>query len=170
MQRHNQKSRGPAAAALAGAAALALLGAPSAPGRAADSAVDQGHDVFMNSGCFACHGQMGYGGIGPRFRDDPFLGFADYVIGQILIGRNVMPSFAERLSDAQIAAVASYVRNSWGNSFGEVQAQEVAQIRKALQAEQEQVGSSSAPHLAPPQSVHPAVNPPPKNEPPAAKQ
>jgi mono/diheme cytochrome c family protein len=168
MQRHRKKRRAPAGTLLAGA--LLSLGTTAAPGRAADNAVTQGQQIFMESGCFACHGQMGYGGIGPQFREDPFLGFSDYVVGQILIGRSVMPPFAERLSDEQIAAVASYIRNSWGNNFGDVKPQEVAEVRKTLQAEQAQLGSSSVPRMAPPQVVHPAVNPPPKNEPPAAKQ
>ena len=29
-----------------------------------------------------------------------------------------MPSFGYRLSDRQLAAVVTYIRNSWGNSWG----------------------------------------------------
>ena len=51
----------------------------------------------------------------PRFRNDKLLAADQYVIGQILIGRGIMPAFAHKLNDEQIAAVATYVRNSWGN-------------------------------------------------------
>jgi mono/diheme cytochrome c family protein len=43
-----------------------------------------------------------------------------------------MPSFAWKLDDQQIADVATYVRNSWGNSAPAVSAQSVAEMRKAL--------------------------------------
>ena len=46
----------------------------------------------MQSGCFACHGELGYGGAGPRFRNDKLLAADQYVIGQILIGRGIMPA------------------------------------------------------------------------------
>jgi len=40
-----------------------------------------------------------------------------------------MPSFGWKLSDAQVAAVATYVRNSWGNSAPVVSASEVGKLR-----------------------------------------
>jgi mono/diheme cytochrome c family protein len=93
-----------------------------------------GEKVFMQSGCFACHGQLGYGGAGPRFRGDKLLSADQYVVGQILLGRGIMPSFADRLNDDEIAAVATYIRNSWGNNFGPVTPDQVAEIRKSLQS------------------------------------
>jgi len=97
---------------------------PDTPGAAS------GQHVYMAARCFACHGQMGYGGVGPRFRQNRFVGMGDYVVGQILVGRGVMPSFEKTLNDQEIAAVATYIRNSWGNSFGPVKATEVAQVRQ----------------------------------------
>ena len=93
-----------------------------------------GSQTYMQSGCFVCHGQMGEGGAGPRLRGDPFLSITDYVVAQILLGRGIMPSFGQKLDDQQIAAVASYIRTSWGNKYGEVKPQEVAQIRKKLES------------------------------------
>ncbi len=84
----------------------------------------------MRAGCFACHGEMGYGGAGPRFRNDKLLAADDYVVGQILLGRGIMPSFAHKLDDHQIAAVATYIRTSWGNDFGPVSVDQVAKARK----------------------------------------
>jgi mono/diheme cytochrome c family protein len=93
-----------------------------------------GPQTYMRSGCFVCHGQMGEGGAGPRLRGDPFLSISDYVVAQILLGRGIMPSFGQTLNDQQIAAVASYIRTSWGNNYGDVKPQEVAQIRKKLES------------------------------------
>jgi mono/diheme cytochrome c family protein len=97
-------------------------------------APNPGMQVFKSSGCFVCHSEMGSGGAGPGFRGDPFLAISDYVVAQILLGRTIMPAYGEALSDAQIAAVASYIRNSWGNQFGNVEPQQVAQLRKKFEA------------------------------------
>jgi mono/diheme cytochrome c family protein len=43
-----------------------------------------------------------------------------------------MPSFAWKLSDQEVADVATYVRNSWGNRAPPVDAHEVAKVRSAL--------------------------------------
>ena len=93
---------------------------------------DAGRHVFMQARCFACHGEYGYGGVGPRFRENRFLGMSDYVVGQILLGRGIMPSFAKALDNDQIAQVASYIRNSWGNRFGPIKAGEVAKVRQEI--------------------------------------
>jgi mono/diheme cytochrome c family protein len=98
------------------------------------SAPNQGLQVFKTSGCFVCHGEMGTGGAGPAFRGDPFLAISDYVVAQILLGRTIMPAYGEALNDGQIAAVASYIRNSWGNRFGNIEPQQVAQLRKKFAA------------------------------------
>lgn len=46
-----------------------------------------------------------------------------------------MPSYAWKLSDQQIAAVASYVRQSWGNKAGTVERSEVSEVRSKVEAE-----------------------------------
>jgi mono/diheme cytochrome c family protein len=43
-----------------------------------------------------------------------------------------MPSYAWKLNDAQIAAVATYVRNSWGNAAPAVTAGDVAKLRRKV--------------------------------------
>jgi len=43
-----------------------------------------------------------------------------------------MPSFAWKLSDEQVAAVATYLRNSWGNAAKPVSADDVADKRALL--------------------------------------
>lgn len=105
---------------------------------------ESGEKIFMQNNCFVCHGQQGYGGIGPSFRNDPFLLLTEYVACQILLGRGVMPPFGAKLNDNQIAAVASYVRNSWGNHFGDVKPDEVAQVRQMVDAFKRQVANPSS--------------------------
>ena len=43
-----------------------------------------------------------------------------------------MPPFAQDLNDAQVAAVATYIRNAWGNGAAPVTPQQVNQLRSAL--------------------------------------
>ena len=43
-----------------------------------------------------------------------------------------MPSFAWKFSDAQVADILTYVRNSWGNAAPPVTADIVAKIRAKL--------------------------------------
>jgi mono/diheme cytochrome c family protein len=41
-----------------------------------------------------------------------------------------MPPFGQSLTDAQIAAIASFVRGAWGNSAPAVTALQVQQLRE----------------------------------------
>jgi mono/diheme cytochrome c family protein len=52
------------------------------------------------------------------------------LVNQIFFGNaeRGMPGFVQ-LNDAQIAAIATHVRNSWGNAHGPVAADEVAGYR-----------------------------------------
>jgi mono/diheme cytochrome c family protein len=45
-----------------------------------------------------------------------------------------MPSYAWQLTDAQVAAVATYVRNSWGHATGAVPEPAVKRLRKSSQS------------------------------------
>lgn len=114
-----------------------------------------GAQVYKQARCYACHGEQGFGGVGPSFRQDHFLAIPDYIIAQILIGRSIMPSFADTLSDEQIAAVATYIRNSWGNRFGDVKAEQVASTRKELSS----LKMPQPPHVSAAESNQPAGAP-----------
>lgn len=83
-----------------------------------------GQQVYQNN-CARCHGQEGEGGTGPALAGNQQLQNAQYILDQIRNGGGGMPAFGDQLSDQQINAVASYIRTSWGNSFGEVGAQQV---------------------------------------------
>jgi mono/diheme cytochrome c family protein len=95
----------------------------------------EGERVFVDAGCAVCHGLIGHGGVGPALLGDKFLAMGNYVAAQILLGRGEMPGFADRLSNDEIAAVASYIRDSWGNHFGQISAKEVDQQRGKLKSE-----------------------------------
>ena len=109
----------------------------------------------LYSQCAACHGAQGGGGSGPALAGDQHLKKAPFVINQILHGGGGMPAF-NSLSNAEIAAVASYIRSSFGNDYGNVDAKQVAAARGGSQGQagSQQAGSqgtSDAPSASPAQ-------------------
>lgn len=117
---------------LAAITCLVMLGA-QADAQSANTSRPQGERIYVDQGCAVCHGLIGHGGVGPALMGDKFLALGDYVSGQILLGRDQMPGFGDDLSNDQIAAVASYIRNSWGNQFGTISPQDVQQARTKTQ-------------------------------------
>ncbi|WP_457630682.1 c-type cytochrome [Oceanithermus sp.] len=100
---------------------------PSAAGQAADGA------AIYAENCASCHGQEG-GGLGevfPALAGNEALADGERVVRVIVHGvpGTSMPAFGDKLSDEEVAAVASYIRNSWGNSYGPVTAGEVSAAR-----------------------------------------
>ncbi len=107
-----------------------------------------GKAVYIDN-CSACHRSNGEGtpGTFPALKGDSAVQGADptTVIRLILDGVRAvatdahptplsMPSFAWKLSDEQIAAVASYIRSDWGNASAPVSASDVHSMRQELQA------------------------------------
>jgi mono/diheme cytochrome c family protein len=92
------------------------------------SLMKAGSKVFANN-CAVCHGANGQGGVGLKLAGFAALSSKSLVIHQILDGGGIMPSFASKLSNKQIAAVATFIRNSWGNDFGPITAQYVSLYR-----------------------------------------
>jgi len=120
---------------------------PTPAPRAPDAAqLRQGEAIFVDS-CSACHGMRGEGV--PRFFP-PLAGDANLqqtnpatTLNFILTGVQsaptgarptglAMPAYAWKLSDSEIAAVATYVRNAWGNSAPAVTASQVAGRRRKV--------------------------------------
>jgi predicted lipoprotein with Yx(FWY)xxD motif/cytochrome c553 len=95
-----------------------------------DALFAEGRSVYANQ-CAVCHGSEGLGQIGPGLDDNRLLGDNAFLIGRILNGfpEHGMPPFRDQLDDRQIAAVATFVRDSWGNEFGGVFEQEVSDMR-----------------------------------------
>ena len=115
----------------AGAAPAEEAAPAAAPAAAAvDPAVmSEGEKLYLAS-CAGCHQPNGAGvATFPALAGNPDLADKDLVIDRILNGKVPMPSFADQYDDQQIAAIATYVRNSWGNDFGPVAPDEVAAKR-----------------------------------------
>lgn len=101
---------------------------PAASGPVDPQVMAMGNDIFAAS-CSSCHGNNGQGAYGPALAEYQRLADAEAVVDQVILGGGDMPSFADALSDDQIAAVTTYIRNSWGNEFGPIPAQLVASER-----------------------------------------
>jgi len=118
----------------------ALAGPPDA------GAMRRGAAIYSDA-CASCHLENGVGQ--PRFfpplghdamlqQDDP-TGLLHLILAGSHIGVSnaapsplAMPSFAWKLSDAEIADVSTYIRNSWGNQAPGIDASKVAELRKKL--------------------------------------
>ncbi|MCC6734749.1 MAG: cytochrome c [Bauldia sp.] len=119
---------GAAAITVLAGAALAQVVAPPA------EVMTAGQDGYTRN-CQVCHGANGEGGIGFRLDGNPIMQSSAGVVEMILEGNlnHGMPPFGT-LSDEVIAAIATYVRNSWANSYGLVEPPLVAQIRANIAA------------------------------------
>jgi uncharacterized membrane protein len=108
----------PAVAAAAFVALLVAVSPDRAPARSAHASVKQltaGRALFQAVGCASCHtlGSAGSTGtVGPNL--DAAKPSRDVVIDRVTNGLGGMPSFGERLSSAQIAAIALYVSSAAG--------------------------------------------------------
>ena len=110
---------------------LSLALAVSAPGIALAAPPPQ--DLFLDN-CSACHQATGKGikGAFPALAGSPLVqGDATIVVSTVLNGRAGMPAFKDDLSDADLAAILTYVRSSWGNKAKPVTAADVAKVRKS---------------------------------------
>jgi mono/diheme cytochrome c family protein len=84
--------------------------------------------------CQGCHMPNGLGakgaGMYPALAKNPKLAASGYLVYNVLQGRRGMPGFGQFLSDAQVAAVANYVRTNMGNQYTDtVSAADVAKLR-----------------------------------------
>ena len=127
-----------------------LQSLPASPAQAPASpqagAMQRGAAIYSDA-CTACHLEDGIGqpGYFPPLKNDAMLQQSDPtgLVHLILAGSRIgtsasrpspltMPSFAWKLSDPEVADVATYIRNSWGNEGGAVTAEQVARLRKRL--------------------------------------
>ncbi len=88
---------------------------------AQDELMTHGEAIYA-ANCAACHMADGKGtGPFPPLDGSAIVqGPAAEHVKQVLVGKNLMPAFARQLSDADLAAVITYERNSWGNATGDV--------------------------------------------------
>lgn len=117
-----------------------------APVPATDGRMVAGQAIYKDN-CAACHTDAGNGsprlfpslaGSGVVQSDDPtslirvVLQGSQSVQTSLAKTAPAMPSFAWRLDDAQVAAVVTYMRNSWGNAAAPVAPADVARLRSQL--------------------------------------
>lgn len=105
----------------------------AAPGRGQEAELLAAGEAIYVTNCAVCHkaGGEGNGSTIPTLKGDENLEDLGLIVYNIHEGVVVMPAFPE-LSDADIAAVASYVRLSFGNAFGAVTTEEVAALTADL--------------------------------------
>ncbi len=87
-----------------------------------------GAKVFAST-CAACHGAEGQGAFGTKLEGFDRLANAPALLSTIIHGLNSMPALGGQFNDEQVAAVATYVRNSWGNSYGGVSVEQAKAAR-----------------------------------------
>jgi mono/diheme cytochrome c family protein len=133
------------------AMAVYLKSLPASPTRPANAAPDpammaRGAAIYSDA-CASCHLENGVGQpkLFPPLGHDAAVQQTnpDSVLHLILGGTRIgslqghatqlaMPSSAWKLNDQEVADVATYVRNSWGNNAPPVSASRAAKMRKAL--------------------------------------
>jgi len=144
-----EKSSGGAQAAPAGSTAAAQAPAAAAPAAAPAAAMGapDGKQVFQR--CAVCHQATGLGvpAVYPPLAGSEWANAANAALpirvvlhglqGSISVkGKTFngsMPAYGtgQPLNDAEVAAVLTYVRSTWGNTSGAVTADEVAKVRAA---------------------------------------
>jgi mono/diheme cytochrome c family protein len=89
-----------------------------------------GGSIFAQR-CASCHGAKGGGGPFPALAGNAHVTAADPsgIIGTIKRGKNIMPSWKGQLSNADIAAVVTYLRSAWGNKAAGVTEPDVAAVK-----------------------------------------
>lgn len=114
-------------------AALTLAAGLAAPAIASAD----GKSLYMDN-CSACHQVSGKGvkGAFPPLAGSPLVqGPPKVVITTVLNGRAGMPAFKDDINDADLAAILTYARTTWGNKGAAIKPTEVAAARAAARAE-----------------------------------
>lgn len=101
-------------------------------GTAGSALFEQGQKLYSTN-CVVCH-QAGGTGAPPTFpalNGNERLKDLNLIARPIRLGQGAMPALA-RLSDEEIAALATYIRNAWGNKFGPATAAQVTALLAGL--------------------------------------
>lgn len=106
----------------------------------------KGEKLFVTN-CSACHQVTGLGiaGAFPPLANSPWVsGSEERLVKLIIAGlagpldykgtayNGAMPNVGANLNDAQVAHIATYVRQAWGNAAGSIMDVKVAEVRKAI--------------------------------------
>ena len=125
---------------MAGILLAVTLGATNASAQEAETTAAGSMEVMMKEGksvyrykCAECHGRSGEGQPSTHHAAPRLSGYSERmsvqrIAIQVIRGGAYMPPFTS-LTDWEIAAVVTYVRNSFGNDYGVATADEVADLR-----------------------------------------
>jgi mono/diheme cytochrome c family protein len=113
-------------------ALVALAG--SAAAQPATGFAETDGAALYRAACQACHMADGKGAVGaaayPALAGNQKLAAAAFPITWVVRGHKAMPAMGRFLNDAQVAAVVTYVRTGFGNSFTDaVRPEDVAALR-----------------------------------------
>lgn len=112
--------------ALAALVAVQTVGSVSVASAASDG------KAIYNQKCGSCHHVDGKGGGPfPALAGSKNVNAEDptTVIATVKNGKGAMPAWKSSLSNADIAAVATYIRSAWGNKGGAVTEAQVAAVK-----------------------------------------
>lgn len=107
---------------IAAAALFAGLIHPVAAQQSVEELVALGQPLY-EANCASCHSKTGKGFVGPSFIGNDRIANDALVLRQINRGGSDMPAFGKKLTPEEIVAVGTYIRNSWGNGYGVLQAE-----------------------------------------------
>ena len=128
-----------------------LPASPDGASPAPEAAAMRAGSAIFSDACTACHlaGGKGQPGMFPPLRGSSVAQQHDPtgVVRLIVAGTRTaptrsrpsfqsMPSFAWKLTDQEVADVATYIRNAWGNRAPPVDAHQVAKVRSKLKLAQ----------------------------------
>ncbi|QXQ07503.1 c-type cytochrome [Sphingosinicellaceae bacterium] len=140
----------------------ALPPSPSTTATAPDAGAMQRGAAIYSDACSACHLENGVGQ--PRYfpplgqnamlqQRDP-VGLVRLILAGARVGPSpsrpspmAMPSFAWKLTDAEVADVATFIRNSWGNQADPIAATAVKSLRGKLGLDTLRLTDNSGDHL-----------------------
>jgi len=101
-----------------------------------EALVKQGQEIYENN-CADCHRSNGEGlpVKFPALKGNALVtGAAAPLIATVLNGRKgpmgLMPAWKDHLNDGQVAALATYIRQTWSNQAPAVTPEMVAEVRK----------------------------------------
>jgi mono/diheme cytochrome c family protein len=108
-----------------GLTGVIVLGNPSAVAQADPDPVlfaelmEEGQKVFLDN-CAFCHGADGQGAGAPKLAGNGYITANATTVTIILdgYGSHGMPAFRTALTVREVAAVSTFIRNSWGNEYG----------------------------------------------------
>ena len=105
----------------------AIAGADE-PTKVNDALFEDGEELYQAE-CAMCHRASGEGSppTFPALKENESLENLDLIVRNIHLGEGAMPAFPD-LDAEEIAALATYIRNAWGNEFGGITAGAVAAI------------------------------------------